>query len=107
MKGAVHGSGWPCAGCAGEGMERASEAALLRQAYANNWQQYQASLQPSGRGGWDVCILTASDERQAAMYRRQLEIRRESHQLPLRTRYLVVADPGGQRIGSGAATLRV
>jgi len=81
--------------------------AFLQQAHRNNWQQYLVSLRPDAPGGWDLCVLTASDERQAAMYRRQLALRREAGLLPLRTRFLVVADPAGQRIGSGGATLRV
>ncbi len=83
-------------------------ATFLQQAYRNNWQQYLASLQPDGgRLGWDLCVLTASDERQAAMVRRQLESRREAGLLPARTRFEVIADPDGRRIGSGGATLRV
>jgi len=81
--------------------------AFLQQAHRNNWQQYLVSLSPDAPGGWDLCVLTASDERQAAMYRRQLALRREAGLLPLRTRFLIVADPAGQRIGSGGATLRV
>ncbi len=88
-------------------MTQFSNAELLRQTYANDWQQYLALLQPSTRGGWDECVLTASDERQAAMYRRQLEWRAQAKQLPVHTHFQVVADPAGQRVGSGAATLRV
>ena len=80
---------------------------FLQQAYRDNWQQYLASLQPRSRLGWDVCVLTASDERQASMYRRQLEWRRTTGLLPPKTRFLVIADPAGHRIGSGGATLRV
>jgi fucokinase len=81
-------------------------AAFLQQAHRNNWQQYLASLKPETRSGWDTVILTASDERQAAMYRRQLEWRAASGLLPARTRFQVLPDPGGRRIGSGGATLR-
>jgi len=81
--------------------------AFLQQAYRNNWHQYLASLKPGTAGGWDLCVLTASDERQAGMYERQLAMRREAGLLPPRTRFLVLADPAGQRIGSGGATLRV
>ena len=88
-------------------MIRDGTEAFLRQAYRNNWQRYLSSLQPGAHLGWDVCILTASDERQAAMYRRQLALRREAGLLPRRTRFMIVADPDGQRIGSGGATLRV
>lgn len=80
---------------------------FLQQAHRNNWQQYLASLQPNSDLGWDVCALTASDERQAGMYRRQLDLRREAGLLPSHTRFEVHADPDGRRIGSGGATLRV
>ena len=43
-------------------------ALFLQQAHRNNWQQYLASLQPGSALGWDVCILTASDERQAGTW---------------------------------------
>lgn len=80
---------------------------FLQQAYRDNWQQYLTSLKPRPKLGWDVCVLTASDERQARMYRGQLDWRRTTGLLPANTRFLVIADPDGQRIGSGGATLRV
>ncbi|MBI5567525.1 MAG: bifunctional fucokinase/L-fucose-1-P-guanylyltransferase, partial [Chloroflexi bacterium] len=79
----------------------------LQQAYQDNWQQYLVSLKHDTELGWDVCVLTASDERQAAMYRGQLEWRQAAGLLPRHTRFMVIADPNGQRIGSGGATLRV
>ncbi len=81
--------------------------AFLRQAHRNNWQRYVASLQPDAPTGWDVCVLTASNERQAGMYRRQLDLRAEAGLLPARMRFRVISDPEGRRIGSGGATLRV
>jgi fucokinase len=87
-------------------IERGS-IAFLQQAYRNNWQQYVAALCHDGTRNWDICVLTASSERQAAMYRRQLDWRRETGLLPLHTEFLVIPDPGGKRIGSGGATLRV
>jgi fucokinase len=80
---------------------------FLQQAYRDDWQQYLASLKPNAKLGWDACVLTASDERQANMYHGQLEWRRTTNLLPSKTRFLVIADPDGQRIGSGGATLRV
>ncbi len=80
--------------------------AFLQQAHRNNWQRYLASLQPGARRGWDICVLTASDERQADMYRRQLDWRRAAGLLPHGTQFIVLPDPQGQRIGSGGATLR-
>ena len=92
--------------------------AFLQQARRNNWQRYLESLdgaygeqraaRPSTRAaGWDICILTASDDDQASMMRRQLEWRRAQGLLPKKTQFFVVADPGGRRIGSGGATLRI
>ena len=57
-------------------------AAFLQQAHRNNWQQYLSSLRPGARHGWDLCVLTAGDERQASMYRRQLDWRREAGLCP-------------------------
>jgi fucokinase len=88
-------------------MIESGSAAFLQQAQRNNWQKYLVSLKPNAPGGWDLCVLTASDQRQATTVRRQLALRKEAGLLPLRTRFLVIADPAGQRIGSGGATLRV
>ena len=85
-------------------MIESGSAAFLKQAQRNNWQKYLVSLKPDAPGGWDLCVLTASDERQATTVRRQLALRKEAGLLPLRTRFLVIADPAGQRIGSGART---
>ena len=79
--------------------------AFLQQAHRNNWQQYLATLRPGAQQGWDICVLTASDERQAEMYRCQLDWRREAGLLPAGMQFLVIPDRGGRRIGSGGATL--
>jgi hypothetical protein len=54
---------------------------------------------------WDYLIVTASNEQQAEAYQMQLSIRRELGLLGDVNEVLVVADPGGQRIGSGGSTL--
>ena len=54
---------------------------------------------------WDVVIITASSERQAELYREEIQRRNSSGLLPRETRFLVVPDPGGQRVGSGGATI--
>lgn len=59
----------------------------------------------AGDGGWDWCILTAANERQAAGYRTQMRERERDGRWPMGMRWRVVADPGGRRIGSGLATL--
>ncbi len=83
------------------------EISFLQQAYRESWEQYCASLKPKAKVGWDLCILTASDQPQADMYEKQLAWRRTVGLLPLKTRFSVVADPPGARIGSGGATLRL
>ena len=53
---------------------------------------------------WDYLVLTASNDRQAAAYREQLNLRRRL-QLLNASETLVVADPGGRRVGSGGSTI--
>ena len=86
-------------------MTQSGTTAFLRQAHRNNWEQYLASLKPGAQQDWDICVLTASDERQAEMYRSQLDWRREAGLLPHGMQTLVLPDPGGRRVGSGGATL--
>lgn len=92
--------------------------AFLQQARRNNWQRYLESLEAEsgvrgfvrparGSRGWDLCVLTASDDSQAEMMRRQIAWRRSQGLLPTGTQFHVIADPGGRRIGSGGATLRI
>lgn len=54
---------------------------------------------------WDYLIVTASNEAQAEAYRSQLELRRRWGVLSMVNQVLVVADPGGQRVGSGGSTV--
>ncbi len=54
---------------------------------------------------WDYLIVTASNVAQAQAYERQLEIRRRLGLLAEVGEVLVVADPGGRRVGSGGSTL--
>lgn len=55
------------------------------------------------RVNWDVVIVTASNEEQAAVYRSQIIRRLEYGLLPRQTKYEVVPDWRGQRIGSAGA----
>jgi fucokinase len=89
--------------------QESGSLALLQQGYRNNWHEYLASLDGAGPAalGWDVCVLTASNRRQAEAYEAQLEARRAAGLLPRGTEFLVMPDPDGLRIGSGGATLRV
>jgi len=54
---------------------------------------------------WDYLIVTASNEAQAKAYEAQLAVRRQLGLLSDIREAIVVADPHGQRIGSGGSTL--
>lgn len=54
---------------------------------------------------WDYLIITASNDAQADGYKRQLDTRLSLGLLCEVKEVLVVADPGGKRIGSGGSTL--
>ncbi len=57
------------------------------------------------RSDWDYLIVTASNDRQAAMYRQQLAQRWELGLLQGCRQVLVVPDVGAKRMGSGGSTL--
>src|SRR5262245_39025005 len=65
-----------------------------------------ASHTPDSREGpaFDVLVVTAANEAQARGYRAQLRAREQANLLQHCRKWLVVADPGGRRVGSGAAT---
>lgn len=54
---------------------------------------------------WDYLIVTASNDSQADSYRLQLGLRRDLGLLEYFRQVLVVADPGGKRVGSGGSTI--
>ena len=54
---------------------------------------------------WDYLIVTASNHSQAEGYADQLEKRRQLGLFPQVNHILVLADPGGKRIGSGGSTI--
>ena len=56
---------------------------------------------------WDHVVLSASNDAQAYAYREQIETRLKEKRLPSRTKYSVVADPGGKRVGSGGAAFNI
>ncbi|HGJ64517.1 TPA: hypothetical protein ENS27_03910 [bacterium] len=56
---------------------------------------------------YDICVITSANEYQAHGYRKQLKWRIENESLPKETRYFVISDPNGQRIGSGGSTIYV
>jgi fucokinase len=54
---------------------------------------------------WDYLIVTASNDRQAQGYQALLDVRQELGMLANIEHVMVVADPGGRRVGSGGSTL--
>ena len=80
---------------------------FLRQSYLDAWEDYETSLVKKSFPKWDYCILTASNEEQAKAYRAQIEYRLANHCLPKETKYVVLPDPEGKRVGSGGASFNV
>lgn len=87
---------------------------FLRQSYQDAWSDYQRSLllesnkmEQVNIALWDYVILTASNEKQAQAYRKQIEVRQNKKLLVQQTHYAVLPDPDGKRVGSGGATLNV
>ncbi len=80
---------------------------FLRQSYYDSWDDYKRSLQKTNFIKWDYIILTASNEAQADAFRMQIQLRQERRLLPSSTKYVVLADPEGKRVGSGGATFNV
>ena len=78
---------------------------FLQQSYEDCWAAYEKSLRSKHAVRWDYVILTASNEMQARSYRMQIDDRIKENALPADTKYVVLADPGGKRVGSGGATL--
>lgn len=80
---------------------------FLSQSYMESWDDYETSLTKESYIKWDYIILTASNEDQAANYRSEIQYRLDNGLLPKETKYAVLSDPDGKRVGSGGATLNV
>lgn len=81
---------------------------FLKQSYFDYYDTYRSSLEETNNVvRWDYIILTASNENQANAYRQQLDYRLQRNLLPKSTRYAVLPDFEGKRVGSGGATLGV
>lgn len=79
----------------------------LSQSYHDSWDDYSRSLVRPDFPHWDYIVLTASNEQQAECFRAQLDRREAAGYLSMGTRFLVIPDPEGKRVGSGGATLGV
>ncbi len=80
---------------------------FLRQSYFDSYEEYEKSLKKDKYPSWDYIVLTASNEAQADFYHLQINNRLNEGRLPRKTKYLVIPDPDGKRVGSGGATLNV
>lgn len=80
---------------------------FLTQSYETAWQEYDYVLNSERAVRWDWVVITASNEKQAQAYREQIAYRLENQYLPKGSRYVVIPDPDGKRVGSGGATLNV
>ncbi|MDY3250808.1 MAG: L-fucokinase, partial [Candidatus Choladocola sp.] len=78
---------------------------FLSQSYQDCWDDYNRSLKSATFPHWDYIVLTASNEQQADGFRQQIAER--SAFLPSRTKFVVIPDRDGKRVGSGGATLSV
>ena len=78
---------------------------FLAQTYWDAWGDYQRSLWNSSFPVWDIVVLTASGEDQAECFERQIAER--TGFLSKRTRFVIISDEEGARVGSGGATLGV
>ena len=84
---------------------KVSKSLLLQQQYLDAWDEYRLSKESTNYPTWDYIVITASNDFQSKGYTYQIESRKEF--LPKRTKFIVVPDEGGERVGSGGATLTV
>jgi len=86
---------------------------FLQQSYFDNTDLYSEILRRERTDDshklpvWDYVILSASNEAQAMAYEQQISWRLKNRALPAATKYAVIPDPEGKRVGSGGATLNV
>lgn len=80
---------------------------FLNQSYVDSYSEYKKSLKKDNYPVWDYVIITASNEMQAKAYEQQIAYRLDNNYLPKRTKYKVIPDPDGKRVGSGGACLNV
>ena len=82
-------------------------AMFLRQSMLDCEENFYEAVARRDAPAWDWLVVTAANAGQAAAYEAQIQLRLDAGLLPRQTRYKVIADPGGKRVGSGGATLNV
>jgi len=80
---------------------------FLSQSYKDMWGDYKRSLDSAEFLCWDYIFITASSPSQAEGFEMQIVSRQKAGLLPEKTKFIVVPDYNGLRIGSGGATLAV
>ncbi len=82
---------------------------FLQQSYLDSYDTYKSNLLSGTHESllWDYVVLTASNEAQAEAYREQIAYRQKAKTLPSKTKFVVIPDRDGLRVGSGGATLGV
>lgn len=82
-------------------------AMFLRQSMLDCEKAFQEAVTLRDVPAWDWLVVTAANDAQAEAYRIQIEQRLQAGRLPRQTKYAVIPDPDGKRVGSGGATLHV
>ena len=82
-----------------------SKSLLLQQQYLDSWEEFNLAKESKNYPTWDYIVITASNNFQSKGYLSQIDSRKNF--LPSRSKFLVVPDEGGKRVGSGGATLTV
>ncbi|KAE9616027.1 putative transferase [Lupinus albus] len=90
----------------GNRSRRIKEKEELSSILRKSWYNLRLSVRdPSRVPTWDAILLTASSPQQALLYNSHLLRAKRLRRISPSTVILAVPDPGGHRIGSGAATL--
>ena len=82
----------------------------LKEATEKKIQQFEAirgKVKDNNQAFWDIVVLSALDPSQKTAYEVQLKEKLERKELPLFTKYFVVNDPVGCKVGNGGGVLAV
>ena len=88
-------------------MKKKYQNLFIEENYREAMREYELMLSGAEGPRWDYVAITASSDAQASRYREELSYRLERGLIPAKTKYIVVADPDGKRVGSGGACLNV
>ena len=80
---------------------------FLKQSFENDNKNFKYFVNKESVRIWDYVVITASNQKQADYYNKQIQIRLQKKIIPSQTEYIVCPDLNDKRIGSGGATLNV